>query len=596
MSKPLKYSLITDIYEEIEATTKRLEMTDLLVELFRKTPESVIGKVVYLTQGKLYPDFMGIEIGIAEKMAVRAIALASGHSIKEIEDDYEKTGDLGDTAQRFLEKKKQVVLFSEPLTVESVYETLDKMAKTTGQGSADQKLSLLAGLLANATPTEAKHIVRTVTGKLRLGIGDMTVLDALAIAYTGDKANRPALERAYNLSSDLGFVAETVAKKGMEGIKKFKIIVGKPIRPMLAERLPTAKEILEKLGGEGAAEYKLDGERLQIHKKGKEIHIFSRRLENISGHYPDAIELARTHIKAEEAIVECEAVAVDPNSGDLMPFQELMHRRRKYGIEEAMKLYPVSLFMFDVLYVDGEDCTLKPYTERREKLEQIIIQDDQVRLVQRIVTGDLEKLEAFFEQAIQDGCEGLLLKDLNSIYRAGSREFSWIKWKREYQSELTDTIDLTIVGAFYGRGRRAGKYGAFLLAAYDHEADMFRTACKCGTGFTDEDLERFPKLLESYRIPHKHSRVDSKLEANVWFVPKIVIETIAAEITLSPIHTCGMDAIRKGSGLALRFPKYTGRLRDDKGPEDATTVKEIIEMYQSQLKRIATSETEAETP
>ena len=583
----MKYSLIADIYEEIEATTKRLEMTDLLVKLFKKTPENVIGKVVYLTQGKLYPDFMGIEIGIAEKLGIRAIALAAGHHLKEVEEDYKKTGDLGDTAQRFLEKKRQVVLFREPLTVESVYETFDKMAKTTGQGSADQKLSLLAGLLANATPKEAKHIVRTVTGKLRLGIGDMTVLDALAVAHSGDKANRPALERAYNLSSDLGFVAETVAKKGIKGIKKFKVVVGKPIRPMLAERLPTAEEILEKLGGKGAAEYKLDGERLQIHKKDKEVTIFSRRLENISSHYPDVIELSRTHIKADEAIVECEGVAVDPNTGDLMPFQELMHRRRKYGIEEAMKAYPVSIFMFDVLYVNGEDYTLKPYTERREKLEKIVVQDEQVRLVQSLVTGDLNKLEAFFEQAIQDGCEGLLMKDLNSIYRAGSREFSWIKWKREYQSELTDTIDLTIVGALYGRGRRAGKYGAFLLAAYDHEADMFRTACKCGTGFTDEDLERFPKLLEPYRIPHIHSRVDSKLEANVWFVPKLVIETIAAEITLSPIHTCGMDSIRKGSGLALRFPKYTGRLRDDKGPEDATTVKEIIKMYQSQLKRIS---------
>jgi len=584
----LKYSLIADIYEEIEATTKRLEMTDLLVELFKQTKEDVIGKVVYLTQGKLYPDFMGIEIGIAEKMAIRAIALAAGRSLKEIEEDYKTTGDLGNTAQKFLEKKTQVTLFREPLTVETVYETLDKMAKTTGQGSTEQKLSLLAGLLANATPKEAKHIVRTVTGKLRLGIGDMTVLDALAVAYTGDKANRPALERAYNLSSDLGSVAETVAKRGIEGIKKFKVMVGKPIRPMLAERLPTAQEILEKLGGKGAAEYKLDGERLQIHKKDKEVTIFSRRLENISSHYPDVIELSHTHIKVDEAIVECEGVAVDPNTGDLMPFQELMHRRRKHGIEEAMKAYPVSIFMFDVLYVNGEDYTLRPYTERRKELEQIVIQDDQVRLVQRIVTGDLNKLEAFFEQAIQDGCEGLLMKDLNSIYRAGSREFSWIKWKREYQSELTDTIDLTIVGALYGRGRRAGKYGAFLLAAYDHEADMFRTACKCGTGFTDEDLERFPKLLEPYRIPHVHSRVDSKLEANVWFVPKLVIETIAAEITLSPIHTCGMDAIRKGSGLALRFPKYTGRLRDDKGPEDATTVKEIIEMYQSQLKRIST--------
>jgi len=586
MAITLKYSLIADAYEKIEATTKRLEMTDLLVELLRQTPEDVIDKVVYLTQGKLYPDFMGIEIGIAEKLAIRTIALATGQPVEKIEEDYKKTGDLGTTTQKFLEEKIQVTLLREPLTVKNVYETLDKMAKTTGRGSMEQKLNLLAGLLTNATPKEAKYIVRTVTGKLRLGIGDMTVLDALAIAYTEDKGNRPVLERAYNLSSDLGAVAQTIAKEGMEGIKKFKTIVGKPIRPMLAERLPTAQEILDKLGGTGAAEYKLDGERLQIHKNDDQVTLFSRRMENISSHYPDVIELSRTHIKADEAIAECECVAVNSDTGELLPFQELMHRRRKYGIKQAMEEYPVSLYMFDVLYVDGEDYTLKPYAERRKELERIIIQGDQVKVVPNLVTGDLDKLEVFFEEAIQDGCEGLLIKDLSSIYRAGSREFSWIKWKREYQSELTDTIDLTIVGAFHGRGRRAGRYGAFLLAAYDKEADMFRTACKCGTGFTDEDLERFPKLLEPYRISHPHSRIESKLEADAWFVPKVVIETIAAEITLSPIHTCGMNVIREGSGLALRFPKYTGRLRDDKGPEDATTVKEIIEMYQSQLKKI----------
>ncbi len=583
----MRYSIIADAYEKIEATTKRLEMTDLLVDLFRRTPKELIEKVVYLTQGKLYPDFLGVEIGVAEKLALRTIAKATGHGEKDVEEDYKKRGDLGETAQSFLEKRTQVLLFREPLTVEVVYGNLDKMAKAAGPGSIDQKVRLLSGLLADATPKEAKYILRTVTGKLRLGIADMTVLDALAVAYTGDKANRPTLERAYNLSSDLGAVAKAVAKEGLEGVKRFRIAVGNPIRPMRAQRLPTVQEILEKLGGTGAAEYKLDGERLQVHKKGDRVTLFSRNLENISGHYPDAVELSRTHIKAGEAVVECECVAVDPDTGELRPFQELMHRRRKYGVEEAMKEYPVSLFMFDVLYTDGEDYTPKPYTERRKTLEKIVIQDGQVKVVPNLVTGDLKALEGFFEEAIQDGCEGLLIKDLQSVYQAGSRGFSWIKWKREYRSELTDTIDLTVVGAFHGRGRRAGKYGAFLLAAYDEEADIFRTACKCGTGFTDEDLERFPKLLEPHRIPHIHSRVDSKLEADAWFVPKVVLETIAAEITLSPIHTCGMDSVRMGSGLALRFPKYTGRLRDDKGPEDSTTVKEIIEMYRSQLKKIS---------
>jgi len=287
----LKYSLIADAYEKIEATTKRLEMTDHLVKLLKDTPKDVIDKIVYLTQGKLYPDFVGIEIGIAEKLAVRAVARATGHSEKEIEEDLRKTGDLGETAQKFLKKKTQVSFFPKPLTVERVYETLDKMAKSTGVGSIDLKISLLAGLLSDSSPKEAKYIIRTVTGSLRLGIADMTVLDALAIAFGGGKETREYLERSYNISSDLGRVAKTVAEKGIESIKRFKVSLGEPIRPMLAERLGSPAEILEKLGGKCIAEYKYDGERMQAHKKGDQIILFSRRLEDITDQYPDGSEL-----------------------------------------------------------------------------------------------------------------------------------------------------------------------------------------------------------------------------------------------------------------------------------------------------------------
>jgi DNA ligase-1 len=582
------YSIIADTYEKIEETTKRLEITDYLVDLFKKTDPNLIDKVVYLTQGKLYPDYLGIEIGVAEKLAIKAIGFATGRDIESIEKIYKKVGDIGLAAQEVLKERAQTTLFKEPLTVERVYETLDKIAKTSGPGSIDAKLKYISSLLNDATPKEAKYIIRTITGELRLGVADYTVLDALAIAYTDDKSNRPLLERAYNLSSDLGAIAKSLAKEGLNGIKSFKINVGKPIRPMLAERLETAQEIVEKLKGRCVAEYKLDGERVQIHKDGKKVTLFSRRLENITHHYPDVIDLVISNIKADKVIAEAECVAVNLDTGELLPFQELMHRRRKYGIEEAMKAYPVSLFFFDVLYLNGEDLTQKPYSERREILEDIIIKDERVRVVQSLKSNDPKEIENFMEQAISDGCEGLVIKDIDSVYRAGAREFSWIKLKREYRSELKDTLDLVIVGAFYGRGRRAGKYGAFLLAAYDKDADIFRTVCKVGTGFTDEDLDKFPKILAPYKIPHRHGRVDSKLEADVWFVPQIVIETIAAEITVSPIHTCCMDSIRKDSGLALRFPKYTGKIRDDKAPEDATSVNEILEMYKSQLKRVET--------
>ncbi|MEM2994799.1 MAG: ATP-dependent DNA ligase [Candidatus Bathyarchaeia archaeon] len=584
----MRYSVIADIYEQIEATTKRLEMTDLLVNLLKNTPKEIIDKVVYLTQGKIYPDFVALEIGVAERLAIKALARASGVKESEIEEDLKKTGDIGETAQKFIANKRQITFFQQPLTVQRVYETLDKMARASGSGAVEQKMVLLAGLLADASPKEAKYIMRTVTGNLRLGIADMTVLDALAIAYGGGKEARELIERAYNISSDLGRVAKTVAEKGLEGIKKFRVVVGEPIRPMLAERLSTPEEILEKLGGKCIAEYKYDGERIQIHKKGDEVILFSRRLENISSQYPDAIELVKGCVKVKDAILEAECVAIDLDTGEMRPFQELMHRRRKYGIDEAIKAYPVSLFMFDALYVDGEDLTLKPYPKRRKALEKAIKESERVKIAKYIITGDVKELEGFFLEAIEEGCEGLVCKSVaeDSVYQAGARGWLWIKYKRDYKSEMTDTVDLVVVGAFHGRGKRAGTYGALLLAAYNPESDTFETVTKCGTGFTDEDLAKLPEMMKKHTITHKHPRVNSVIEADVWFEPTVVIEVLGAEITLSPIHTCAMGAIRKGSGLAIRFPRFTGNYRLDKAAEDATTTSEIVEMYQRQLKRV----------
>ena len=585
----MDYAVIADAYEKIEATTKRLEMTDLLVDLLKKTPKDIISRVVYLTQGKIYPDFVGLEIGVAEKLAIKALARASGRRHSEIEADLQKSGDIGETAQNILAKKQQSTFFQKTLTAERVYEMLDKMAKTSGSGAVSSKMALLAGLLSDASPKEAKYILRTVTGNLRLGIADMTVLDALAIAYGGGKEARDLIERAYNISSDLGSVASVVAEKGLDGIRKFKVVVFEPIRPMLAERLASPEEILEKLGGKCVAEYKYDGERVQAHKNGMEVVLYSRRLENISSQYPDAVELVKEQVKAEKAILEAECVAVDVETGELLPFQELMHRRRKYGVEEAMAQYPVSLFMFDALYVDGEDLTLEDYSLRRHKLEKAIRESDRVKAAKQIQTDSVKELEAFFEAAIEDGCEGLMCKSVakDSVYQAGARGWLWIKYKRDYKSEMTDTVDLTVVGAFYGRGKRAGTYGALLLAAYNKEADVFETVTKLGTGFSDEDLRKLPELLRSHVVPRKHSRVQSALEADVWFEPKVVLEVLGAEITLSPIHVCAMDSIRQGSGLAIRFPRFTGNYRTDKAAEDATTSAEIVEMYRNQLKQIS---------
>ena len=587
----MRYAVIAEAYEKIESTTKRLEMTDFLVDLLKNTPKEIIDKVAYLTQGRIYPDFVSLEIGVAERLAIKALARASGRNEREIEEDLKKTGDIGETAQKFLASKKQVTFFQKSLTVQRVYETLDKMAKASGSGAVDIKMALLAGLLADATPKEAKYILRTVTGNLRLGVADMTVLDALSIAYGGGKEARELVERAYNISSDLGRVAKIMAEKGLRGIKTFEVSIGEPIRPMLAERLGSPEEILEKLGGKCIAEYKYDGERVQMHKKDDEVVLFSRRLENISSQYPDAIELVKNYVEAKDAILEAECVAMDLNTGEMRPFQELMHRRRKYGVKEAMAEYPVSLFMFDALYVDGRDLTLERYPVRRKALEKAIRESDRVKIAKHIITSDVKELEDFFLEAIEDGCEGLVCKSIaeDSVYQAGARGWLWIKYKRDYKSEMTDTVDLVIVGAFHGRGKRAGTYGALLLAAYNPDGDTFETVTKCGTGFKDEDLAKLPKMMQKHVIPHRHPRVNSTLEADVLFEPVVVIEILGAEITLSPIHTCAMDAIRKASGLAIRFPRFTGNYRLDKAAEDATTVSEIVEMYQKQLKKISES-------
>jgi DNA ligase-1 len=576
---------VVDYYEQLEATTKRLEMTDILAALLSKTPPAVIDKVVYMTLGELYPAYVGLELGVAEKLAARAIRQVSGAGEKELNELFSRHGDLGTVAELLLRTKEQTTLFVQELTVEEVYSSLEKIAKASGPGAVDVKTAVLSKLLAMATPVEAKHIVRIVTGKMRLGVADMTILDALAKAFGGD---REVYERAYNLSSDIGLVAKTAAVEGVEGVSKFRVRVGIPVRCMLAERLSSAVEILEKMDGVGFTEYKYDGERMQIHKAGEKVWIFSRRQENITQQYPDVVEAVEKHVKAAEAILECEAVPLDPDTGETLPFQELMHRKRKKEIERAAEEYPVALYFFDILYVDGEDMTTKPFLERRKMLEKVIVEDERVKLSTGLLTHSPEEVEKIFAEAVEAGCEGVIVKSVgeDSVYRAGARGWQWIKFKRDYRSEMIDTVDLVVVGAFHGRGRRRGKFGALLTAVYNEERDVFQTVCKVGSGFKDEDLERFTEMINQLKIPHKHARVESLMTPDVWVEPSIVLEIIGAEVTLSPVHTCAWGVLKEGYGLGIRFPRYTGRLRTDKKPEDATTDREIVEMYKRQLKKI----------
>ena len=392
------------------------------------------------------------------------------------------------------------------------------------------------------------------------------------------------LERAYNLTSDLGEVAEIIATEGLDSIKQIKIKVGRPIRMMAAQRLPNANEILEKMGGRCFVEYKYDGERIQAHKDGDKVVLFSRRQEQISEQYPDVCEYIKEYIKPEKAIIEGECVAIDVKTGKMKPFQELMQRKRKYDIMEKIKEIPVKLFAFDVLYVNGEDYTTKPFVERRKKLSDIIKPSDKITLTVGKEVHASEELLDLFEEAIADGCEGVMAKNMsdNSIYQAGARSWLWVKLKKSYQKGLTDSVDLVIVGAFYGRGKRAGVYGTILAAAYDPETNTYPTVCKLGSGFTEEDLDILKQRLEPITLEHKHPQVISEIDADVWFKPKYVIEVLGDEITLSPIHTCCKGRYSNDVGLAIRFPRFIS-WRDDKAPEEATTPNELIDMYEQFL-------------
>jgi DNA ligase-1 len=446
------------------------------------------------------------------------------------------------------------------------------------------KIKYISSLLNDASPLEASYILKILLGSLRLGIAENTVMDALAIAFSGNKDNRKILQHAYNVSSDLGKVAETIATKGIEGVEKFEVILFNPIRPMLADRVKSEEEVIEKMGNNFAAEYKLDGERVQLHIEGEKVVLFSRSLENISSYYPDIIEKIPKAIRADNVILEAEAVAINENTGDFLPFQELMHRRRKYKIEKAVTQYPITVNLFDILYCNGKICLELDYKDRREKLEKVVKEDDFVKYIPMTIVKNDNEIKDFLENSINAGSEGLMLKMLDKPYKAGSRGSHWLKLKREYQNELGDSLDLVVIGGFFGKGRRTGSYGTLLLATYDEDEDIFTSICKVGTGFSDEDLDQLYQILNSKVTIKKNPRIDSEMEADVWFEPELVIEVVASEITLSPIHKAAKDKIRKGAGLALRFPKFTGKIRVEKAVEDASTNEEVITLYKGQKK------------
>lgn len=579
----MDFTDIAKMFDRLESTSARLEMTAILADFFKDCNPDDLRSIIYLSQGKLHPDFYGVELGMADKLVLRAIAFTSGTKDSKVEEMWVKEGDPGAVAEKLIGTKKQMTLFSEPLTLDRVVKGLTLIETAEGKDSQDKKMKHLANLLHDSGPLEARYLCRIVTGRMRIGASTMTILDALSIAFA-TKEDRESVERAFNVTCDLGLVAETICRSGIDGIQRIQVTIGNPIKVMLAERLPSIGEVVSKMGGECAIEYKYDGIRAQVHIGKDSVKIYSRRLEDLTPNFPDIAQALREHFKGTEAIIEGECVAVDAETGYMQSFQEVTHRRRKHGMDDAVKEVPVRIFMFDMLYVDGKDMTTTPYLQRRSALTEWFDISDNVQMSTMRIVHSEDEGEEFFEEAIAARCEGVMAKSISddSIYRAGSRGFLWIKYKKDYQENLTDSFDLAVVGAFYGMGKRAGKYGALLMASYDPEIGRFGTVCKLGTGFDDAFLDGMPALLDGYKTSERPSSLDAKMIPDVWFEPHVVLEVVAAEITVSPNHTAGMGMIKDDSGLGIRFPRFTGRIRDDKDAEQCTTVQEIMEMYEMQ--------------
>jgi DNA ligase-1 len=594
-------------FDKIEKASSRLVMTDYLAELFEVTPKEDAKKLVYLLQGRISPQFEGKEIGFGEKLISEGIAKATGFSREDVDKLFNKEGDLGNVAEEFAKKRKQQALTSQELTIEKVFYNLKKMSESEGSGSQELKKKLLAELFNSASPTEARYIARIPLGNIRLGIGDPTIMDAFAMVLTKleqeklekekttnmkkkeekeieDKQRklkirvREKIEAAYNVDSDLGEIAEILKTKGLTGLEEVKISPGKPIRPTAAERLPSAKEIIEKLG-KCAVEAKYDGFRVQISKEGEKVKIFSRHSEDITNMFPEIIAAVKSDLIPKSCIVEGEALAFNDATQEYYPFQVTIQRKRKYEVEKKAKEYPLRLFLFDVMYSNGENMMDKPFIERRKKLESMIKESEIIRLSEQKIIDKPEELELFFEDAISRGLEGIIAKDLFATYIAGARKFAWIKLKRSYKGTLDDTLDLVIIGYYQGKGKRTEfGLGAILVGAYNDKKDLFESIAKVGTGMSEDTLSQLEDILSKIKIKNRPARVISEVEPEVWVEPKYVIEVRADEITLSPMHSCGKE---KGKGYALRFPRMI-QIRTDRNAESATTTEEVKNMFKIQ--------------
>jgi len=563
----VKFSELGANLDQMEATSSRNELVRILSEIYKASAVDELGPITYLIQGRLAPFFEPVEIGLGERLLMTAIAAADGAPKEEVARLNRETGDLGVTAQRLARDHRR----DSPSVVE-VHQRLNKTARAGGAGSQQEKLDGFTSLLGDLDAISAKHLVRITLGKMRLGIGDPTVLDALSFAKYGDRSRRPILEAAYNRTSDLGLIARTLWESGESGLDALKVKAGHPLRPQLAERLPNPVAVIKKLGMVGV-QPKYDGLRVQIHKDASRVSIFSRNLESMTEMFPELVAAAAA-LKVKSVILDGEAIAYNPESEEYVPFQETTARRRKENIEEFAEQAPMRAFVFDVMFRDGRDLTSLPYERRFEVVQELLRDSDTLVVAPLTRTDSAEELTRELLDNISRGLEGVVAKRLESPYQAGARNFNWVKLKRNTSGQLNDTIDVVLLGSYRGKGKRAEfGAGALLAGVYDADNDQFVTISKLGTGLSDQGWREVHERLAKLEVPEKPARVSSTFVPDAWLEPAIVVEVLADEITPSPRHT---------AGFALRFPRIVSFRTADKKAEDATSLREIREMFEQQ--------------
>lgn len=564
--------------DKLEQTPSRLEMTETLASIFHAASHEEIGRICYLLLGRVAPKYEPIEFGVATKFMIRAIAAAYGVEQEAVQEAFKAHGDLGDAASVVYKQRERS---GTSVDVVTVFDTLLTIAHMSGSGSQEQKIDALADVLSRVDKQSARYIVRIPLDKLRLGFSDMTILDALSWMEAGDKSLRPVIEVAYNARPDIGYIAQTVKKDGVEGLAKTHVRANVPVLAALCQRLSGADEMIRKMGTV-SVEPKYDGVRVQIHYQIPNhksqfpiVQSYSRNLENTTGMFPELQEIGE-QLNATSVILDSEAIGIDPKTGEHISFQQTMTRKRKHGIAEARDKVPLKFFVFDILLKDGKDLLQTPLSERRAILEQTIKKGPILQIAPHIVTESPDEIRTYHEKQLHNGLEGAVIKKWDGPYEPGRRGYSWVKFKEEEgkTGQLADTIDAVVMGYYRGEGKRSSfGIGAFLVGVRNE--DTVVTITKIGTGVSDKQWEELYTLFEKQRAGHQpkqYSDVNKIFTPDVWLEPTIVVELAGDSLTKSPTH---------GAGYAVRFPRLI-RVRDDKSVEQATTVKEIEQMYGNQ--------------